>query len=103
MVTSHQEWNDQILVEKEDREAVLAVISSRPSVSIEELLHSLPWMRWGYLFSILVECLQEGAVILCQREFQFEVLVSHTLQKDAREMVQARQLPASSENRWATC
>ena len=81
MATQSQEWRAQGLVEREDREAVLAVISAKSSVTIEELLHHLPWMRWGYLFSILGQCLQEGSVTLCQKQFQFEVRTiraSHT-------------------------
>ena len=73
MATSRNEWNAGVPVEGEDREAVLAVISGNPSITIEELLHHLPWMRWRHLFFILGECLQEGLVVLCQKEFQFEV------------------------------
>jgi hypothetical protein len=80
MATSSREWNPQVLIEREDREVVLSVISASQSVTIEELLHHLPWMRWGYLFSILGECLQEGSVILCQKEFQFEVRAIHPSQ-----------------------
>ena len=85
MTTCSKEWKSQILVEREDREAVLAVISSSPSVTIEELLHHLPWMRWGQLFSILGQCLQEGSVILCQKEFQFEVQAIHSSQNETSE------------------
>jgi len=80
MATSHKAWNDRFLVKRGDCETVLAVISASPSVTIEDLLHHLPWMRWGYLFSILGECLQEGSVILCQKEFQFEVRAIHSSQ-----------------------
>jgi hypothetical protein len=73
MATSSKKGNARFLVEPEDREAVLAVISENPSVTIEELLRHLPWMRWGDLFSVLGGCLQEGLVILCQKEFQFEI------------------------------
>ncbi len=47
MATSSREWNPQVLIEREDREVVLAVITASPSITIEELLHHLPWMRWG--------------------------------------------------------
>lgn len=73
MATSHKEWTTRNLVERRDRDAVLGVISAKQSVTIEELSNYLPWMRWGYLFSILGGCLHEGSVILCQKEFQFEV------------------------------
>ncbi|GJL69195.1 MAG: hypothetical protein NPIRA06_18300 [Nitrospirales bacterium] len=73
MATSHKEWTTKNLVERGDREADLGVISAKQSVTIEGLSNGLPWMRWGYLFSILGECLHEEAVILCQKEFQFEV------------------------------
>ena len=79
MATKSKEWNAKVLVERRDREAVLAVISASPSVTIEELLEQLPEMRWGKLFSILRECLQEGLVTLRQKEFQFEVI--HSLQR----------------------
>ena len=86
MVTSSKEWNAGVRVEREDREAVLAVITASPSITIEELLHHLPWMRWGYLFSILGECLQEGLVILCQKDFQFEVQAIHSRQGESGEI-----------------
>jgi hypothetical protein len=73
MSTSSKPWNTRACVDREDREAVLAVISASPSITIEELLDHLPWMRWGYLFSILEECLQDGLVILRQKDYQFEV------------------------------
>jgi len=85
MTTRTQEWKSQFLVEEEDREAVLAVISASPSVTIEELLHHLPWIRWGHLFSILGQCLQEGSVILYQKEFQFEVRAIHSSQNGGDE------------------
>jgi len=90
MTTSSKEWNSQILVEREDREAVLAVISASPSITIEELLHQLPWIRWGHLFSILAECLQEGSVTLCQKEFQFEVRPIHSSQNGSGAKCSAR-------------
>ena len=73
MATSRKEWKTQVVVERGDRDAVLAVISGNPSITIEELLHHLPWMRWGYLFAILGECQQEGLVAFSQNEFQFEI------------------------------
>ncbi|HNP60805.1 MAG TPA: hypothetical protein PKM72_08205 [Nitrospirales bacterium] len=79
MATSHKEWTIKNLVERGDRDMVLGVISAKQSVTIEELSNDLPWMRWGYLFSILGECLHEGLVILCQKEFQFEVRAIHAL------------------------
>ncbi|MEO8327293.1 MAG: hypothetical protein ABI618_15690 [Nitrospirota bacterium] len=79
MATSHKEWTTQNRVERGDREAVLGVIFAKQSLTIEELSNYLPWMRWGYLFSILGECLHEGSVILCQKEFQFEVRAIHSL------------------------
>lgn len=79
MATSHKEWTTLNLIEKRDRELVLDVISAKQSVTIEELSNYVPWMRWGYLFSILGECLHEGSVILCQKEFQFEVRAIHAL------------------------
>jgi hypothetical protein len=78
MATRSKEWNVRARVERKDREAVLAVIAAGSSITIEELLHHLPWMRWGYLFSILGECLQEGLVILCQKDFQFEIRAIHS-------------------------
>ena len=73
MTTSSKEGKSRVLVEQEDREAVLSVITASSSVTIEELLHHLPWMRWGYLFSILGECLKDESVVLYQHEFHFEV------------------------------
>jgi len=90
MTPSSKEWKSKILVEREDREAVLAVISASPSVTIEELLHQLPWIRWGHLFSILGQCLQEGSVILYQKEFQFEVRAIHSSQNGSGERRPAR-------------
>ena len=85
MATRSKGRHAQILVEREEREAVLAVISANSSVTIEALLDHLPWMRWGHLFSILGECLQEGSVILCQKEFQFEVRVINSSQNGSDE------------------
>ncbi|MEO6203486.1 MAG: hypothetical protein ABIP82_09770 [Nitrospirales bacterium] len=81
MATSHKERTTRNLVERGDRDAVLGVISANQSVTIEELSNYLPWMRWGYLFSILGVCLHEGSVILCQKDFQFEVRAIHSLSK----------------------
>jgi hypothetical protein len=72
------EWIAPVEVERNDHDQVLAVISASPGVTIEALLEHLPWMRWGHLFSILGECLHEGSVILCQKEFQFEVRAIHS-------------------------
>jgi hypothetical protein len=85
MATRRNEMGSQIFVEREDREAVFAVISASQSITIEALLDHLPWMRWGHLFSILGECLQEGSVILCQKEFQFEVRVINSSQNGSDE------------------
>jgi hypothetical protein len=73
------EWIPPVDVERKDHDQVLAVISACPGVTIEALLEHLPWMRWGHLFFILGECLQEGSVILCQKEFQFEVRAIHSI------------------------
>ncbi len=100
MVTISKEWNTRILVERGDREAVLAVISASPSMTIEELLQHLPGMRWGHLFSILGECLQEGLVTLRQKEFQFEVIPS--LGRNSREDVVAKPVVSSARNRRMT-
>jgi hypothetical protein len=97
MATSSKEWNAQVRVKREDREAVLSVISASQSVTIEELLHHLPWMRWGHLFSILGECLQEGSVILCQKGFQFEVQALHPSQSGSGADVSTASVPSSSE------
>lgn len=102
MATGSTEWNARVLVEREDREAVLAAISASPSLTIEELLHRLPWMRWGHLFSILRECLQEGLVTLRQTEFQFEVMVIHSLQRESEETLLPRPVQLRSDNRGVT-
>ena len=78
MATRSKGRHAQILVEREEHEAVLAVISANSSVTIEALLDHLPWMRWGHLFSIIGECLREGSVILCQKNFQFEFRSIHS-------------------------
>ncbi|MBA3611578.1 MAG: hypothetical protein H0W49_01415 [Nitrospirales bacterium] len=78
MGIKNTEWIAPVDVERKDHDQVLAVISASPGVTIEALLEHLPWMRWGHLFSILGECLQEGSVILCQKEFQFEVRAIHS-------------------------
>lgn len=85
MGTKSTEWIAPVDVERKDHDQVLAVISASPGVTIEALLEHLPWMRWGHLFSILGECLQEGSVILCQKEFQFEVRAIHSYVKRTRE------------------
>jgi hypothetical protein len=100
MATSSKEWNAGVLVEGKDCEAVLAVISGGPSVTIEELLHHLPWMRWGDLFSILGECLQEGSVILCQKEFQFEVRAIPPVQNGRGQDVLTGPVPSNPRDRW---
>jgi hypothetical protein len=100
MATQSIEWNANDRVERRDREAVLAVISASPSVTIEELLQHLPGMRWGYLFSILGECLQEGLVTLRQKEFQFEVI--HSLQRRSGEDVVAKPVASSAGDRRMT-
>lgn len=87
MAPSHKEWTTRNLVERGDREAVLGIISARQSVTIEELSNNLPWMRWAYLFAILGECLHEGSVMLCQKEFQFEVRAIHSLSGGNKEDV----------------
>jgi hypothetical protein len=97
MATQSIEWNAKV---RRDREAVLAVISASPSVTIEELLQHLPGMRWGYLFSILGECLQEGLVTLRQKEFQFEVI--HSLQRRSGEDVVAKPVASSAGDRRMT-
>lgn len=102
MATRNKEWNAPVLVERGGREAVLAVISASPSVTIEELLHQLPWMRWGVLFAILGECLQEGLVTLCQKGFQFEVRAIHSSQRGREEDVQEEMVSSPSGDRMAT-
>jgi hypothetical protein len=72
-------------------------------VTIEELLEHLPLMRWGHLFSILGECLQEGSVILCQKEFQFEVRaipLSSSGNEENEEDVLTGYMPSKSGDRW---
>jgi hypothetical protein len=99
MATRSKEWNAPVLVERGGREAVLAVISASPSVTIEELLHQLSWMRWGVLFAIIGECLQEGLVTLCQKEFQFEVRAIRPSQRGREENVQKGVVPSPSGDR----
>lgn len=99
MATGSKKGNARVLVKPEDREAVLAVISANPSVTIEELLWHLPWMRWGDLFSVLGGCLQEGLVILCQKEFQFEIRAVHPSQTERDEDVVPGPLPSTSGDR----
>jgi hypothetical protein len=88
------------LLKRKDREAVLSVISDSPSVTIEELLHHLPWMRWGHLFSILGECLQEGSMILCQKEFQFEFRAISPVQSGRGQDVLTGLVPSNPGDRW---
>jgi hypothetical protein len=90
MAKHRKEENVEMLVEQEDREAVLAVISANPSVTVEDLLHQLSWMRWGRLFSILGDCRQEGLVTLCQKEWQFEVRAIHPLRKERDKFISVR-------------
>jgi hypothetical protein len=99
MATERKEWETPVIVEREDREAVLAVISVNPSITIEELLHHLPWMRWGYLFSILGECQQEGLVAFSQKEFQFEIRTMPVLQNGMEENVRTGPVPGSGDRR----
>ncbi|MDH3504577.1 MAG: hypothetical protein OEM58_08630 [Nitrospirota bacterium] len=96
MATCRNDGESQILFERGDREAVLAVISDSPSVTIEELLQHLPWMQWGHLFFILRECLEEGLVTLSQKQCQFEFRVIHALQHESGASDQARPVPSSS-------
>ena len=99
MATSSKEGKSQVPVEQDDLEAVLAVISASPSVTIEELLDHLPWIRWGHLFSILGQCLQEGSVILSQKEFQFEVRAINSSQSGSGENVLTGGVPSKSRDR----
>ena len=99
MVTRSEALNAPTLAEREDREAILAVIYSSPSITIEELLHHLPWMQWGHLFSILGQFLQEGSVILSQREFQFEVRAINSSQSGSGEDVLTVGVPSKSRDR----
>ncbi|WP_342349321.1 hypothetical protein [uncultured Nitrospira sp.] len=99
MATSHKELMTRNLVERGDREAVLGVISAKQSVTIEQLSNYLPWMRWGYLFFILGECLHEGSVILCQKEFQFEIRAIHPLLSGNAEEVLTGSYSSSEETR----
>ena len=82
MAICRNEREPPILFERGDREAVLAVISDSPFVTIEELLQHLPWMQWGHLFFILQECLEEGLVTLSQNQGHIEVRVIHTSQPE---------------------
>lgn len=100
MATKNSEWNAPVDVERKDRDEVLAVISASPWVTIEALLDHLPWMQWGHLFSILGECLQEGSVILCQKEFQFEVRAIHSSSSGNEEDVQMAYIPSKRGDRW---
>ena len=74
---------------KSDREAVLAVISSKQMLSIEELLRALPWIRWGELFSIVGLCMKEGVIVLEQRGMEFEVRMNELRGAQADDAVQA--------------
>ena len=100
MGTKSTEWITPVDVERKDHDQVLAVISASPGVTIEALLEHLPWMRWGHLFSILGECLQEGSVILCQKEFQFEVRAIHSSSSGNEKDVLTGYMPSKSEDRW---
>ena len=100
MGTKSTEWIAPVDVERKDHDQVLAVISANPGVTIEALLEHLPWMRWGYLFSILEECLQEGSVILCQKEFQFEVRAIHSSSSGNEKDVLTGYMPADPGDRW---
>lgn len=103
MGTKSTEWIAPVDVERKDHDQVLAVISASPGVTIEALLEHLPWMRWGHLFSILGECLQEGSVILCQKEFQFEVRAIHLSSSGNEENekdVLTGYMPSKSGDRW---
>lgn len=95
MGTPSTEWMSPVDVERNDHDQVLAVISASPGVTIEALLEHLPWMRWGHLFSILGECLQEGSVILCEKEFQFEVRAIHSLSSGNEEDVLTGYTPSN--------
>ena len=100
MGTKSTEWIAPVDVERKDHDQVLAVISANPGVTIEALLEHLPWMRWGHLFSILEECLQEGSVILCQKEFQFEVRAIHSSSSGNEKDVLTGYMPADPGDRW---
>ncbi|GJL59398.1 MAG: hypothetical protein NPIRA03_22550 [Nitrospirales bacterium] len=100
MGTQSTEWMRPVDVEQNDHDQVLAVISASPGVTIEDLLEHLPWMRWGHLFSILGECLQEGTVILCQKEFQFEVRAIHSVSTGNEEDVLTGYTRSKSGDRW---
>ncbi len=99
MGTKSTEWIAPVGMERKDHDQVLAVISASPGVTIEALLEHLPWMRWGHLFSILGECLQEGSVILCQKEFQFEVRAIHSSSSGHEEDVLTGSMPSKSGDR----
>lgn len=99
MAATSKKGNARVSVKPQDREAVLAVISANPSVTIEELLWHLPWMRWGDLFSVLGGCRQEGLVILCQKEFQFEIRAVHPSQTERGEEVVSGVLLSTSGDR----
>jgi hypothetical protein len=100
MGTKCTEWIAPVDVEQKDHEQVLAIISASPGVTIEALLEHLPWMRWGHLFSILGECLQEGSVILCQKEFQFEVRAIHSSSSGNEKDVLTGYMPSKPGDRW---
>ncbi|MGP0593802.1 hypothetical protein ACTRXD_14855 [Nitrospira sp. T9] len=100
MGTKSTEWIAPVDVERKDHDQVLAVISASPGVTIEALLEHLPWMRWGHLFSILGECLQEGSVILCQKEFQFEVRAIHSSSSVHEVDVRTGYMPSKPGDRW---
>lgn len=60
------------------RQDVLAVISSRKVLTVEELSRSLPWIRWGELFFMVAACAEEGVVVLRRKGFEFLVQINQT-------------------------
>jgi hypothetical protein len=98
MATRRNDCNAQGLVEQGDREAVLAVLSASPSMTIEELLHRLPWIQWGHVFAILGECCQAGLVTLRQKHFQFEVLMIPASSGQSAEEVRKGPVRSRHEN-----
>lgn len=58
------------------REAVLALMARKHVLPIEELLRSLPWIRWSELFSIVGLCIDEGILVLERRGLEFDVRMS---------------------------
>lgn len=72
-------------IQSHHRLSVMEVIASRQMISVDDLLHALPWMRWSELFSILCVFREEDVVVLDQRGFAFDVRmnVSRGLQGSA--------------------